>query len=165
MCEPIAPLVLQRRAAALVAAQVNRLLVRSSLEAAHRFNVPTLHMIDVRSRPKLWIGPGTLMLLCRQTGPHGTQRRREERVRAMFPAGWCVQRGTDSSLSPAPVQVVERLRHPLPDQGAHLLGAGLVEKLRHVSRGDGITCQTLFEALESERCQHQQCRNEGRQQP
>jgi hypothetical protein len=63
------------------------------------------------------------------------------------------------------MQAVQRLAHALPRQRVHVIGLGLLEKLGDVGSRDGVVLEARFETLQPECCQHQQPRDERREQP
>lgn len=63
------------------------------------------------------------------------------------------------------VQGIQRLRHSLPGQYAHISRLGLVEKFRDIACGESVVFQACFQPLKPEGCEHQQPRDECNDQP
>jgi len=129
-------------------------------------NVPTLHTIDVSSRLKLRIDARMRVYLRRQPGLAGAiEVPGKDCLGAMFPHVGFLRRGFGELLGLASVQVIQRLRHALSGQSAHIHCLCMFEKLVDIGRSDGVMGNLLFEPPETERRKHQQPGNAGHQQP
>lgn len=65
----------------------------------------------------------------------------------------------------AAMHEVQSLRHTCSGQGAHVGGFSLFEELRDIRLRDGVADQPGFQPTQPEGREHQQCRNEGHEQP
>src|SRR5580693_2834116 len=93
---------------------------------------------------------------CRQGGPFVViDVTGKGRPGVIWPGVAAGRWGPEESLGLASMQIIQRLRHTLSGQRAHVDGLGVLEKLVNVVWRDGVVGQLLFEPPKPQRREHQ----------